>query len=207
MDLRGSRLVLGFGVFVFVATLLDLLTIGVLRSWDHHVIPVARPAGEPSSTWWQALADLGGFAVLTAVLVGTALLHLYRRRPVRQLVRAAVWIAIIEAAIWLTKLAVGRTPPRSHVDRLGDGGMSWPSGHTADSLALLLIAVTLLTTAGTRLDRLTVWAVPVISAGVAVATVHLHYHWPTDTLGGWSLGLVLGLLARRSLRNHTPDAH
>ncbi|HZX07111.1 phosphatase PAP2 family protein [Kribbella sp.] len=191
---------IGLGVFVFVATLLDLVTIGVLRSFDHYVIPVARPAGEPSSTWWQALADIGGVGVLTVVLVGTAVLHLYRRRPIRQLVRAAVWIAIVEAVIWLTKLAVGRTPPRSHVDRLADGGMSWPSGHTADSLALLLIAVTLLTTPGTRLDRFAVWAVPVVSAGVAVATVHLHYHWPTDTLGGWSLGLALGLLARRSLR-------
>ncbi|MGZ0145974.1 phosphatase PAP2 family protein [Kribbella sp. WER1] len=200
MTRRSSRLVIGLGVLVFVVTLLDLVTIGVLRSWDHHVIPVARPAGEPSSAWWQALADIGGFAVLTVVLVGTAVLHLLRRRPFRQLVRAAVWIAIIEAAIWLTKLAVGRTPPRSHVDHLWDGGMSWPSGHTADSLALLLIAVTLLTTPGTRLDKLTVWAVPVVSAGVAVACVHLHYHWPTDTIGGWSLGLAIGMLARRSLR-------
>lgn len=191
------------GIVLFAGTLLDLVTGGLLRGWDHQMIPTARPSGAPEPALWQALADVGGAGVLTIVLVAAALLHLFWRRPVVQLVKAAGWILGIEAVIWLAKVTVGRTPPRAQLDQLTAGGMSWPSGHAADGLALLLIAATLLTRPGTVPDRISRWAIPVIAAGVAVATVRLHYHWPTDAIAGWALGLTLGTLARRSLRRTT----
>jgi undecaprenyl-diphosphatase len=78
--------------------------------------------------------------------------------------------------------------------------MSFPSGHSADAVALLLIAATLVTTPGSWTDRVTAWTIPVVPAGVAISTVQLAYHWPTDAIAGWALGLAAGVLARRSLR-------
>lgn len=189
------------GVVLVLVTLIDLIARGPLRDWDHHVIGTAHQAGSPEPVLWQAVADIGGVGVLSVVLIAVALTHLFLRRPIAQLVIAGAWILVIEAVIWLTKIAVGRTPPRSHVDHLAAGGRSWPSGHTAAGLALLLIAATLLTRPGSRLDRIAYWNVPVIAAGIAAATVDLDYHWPTDAIAGWALGLTLGILARRLVRS------
>jgi undecaprenyl-diphosphatase len=85
--------------------------------------------------------------------------------------------------------------------------MSYPSGHAADGFAMLLIAVTVATTSGSVLDRICCWSVPVVAALVAIATVQLHYHWPSDALAGWALGLATGTLARRAFRGPRAISH
>ncbi|MGW6195541.1 phosphatase PAP2 family protein [Kribbella sp. NPDC055110] len=201
----GIAVTLGF--VLFAGTLLDLVTRGMLRDWDHRVIPAARAVGAPEPVFWRALVDVGGVGFLSAVLIAAVLTHVLRRRRLVELVRAGAWILGIEIVIWLAKVSVGRTAPRSQLDELAAGDLSWPSGHAADALAILLIAATLLTRPGTILDRISFWAIPVIAAGVAIATVRLHNHWPTDAIGGWGLGLCLGSLARRSLRRNATSHH
>ena len=134
------------GVVLVLGTLIDLIARGPLRDWDHQVIGTAHQAGSPEPVLWQAVADIGGAGVLSVVLIAVALIHLFLRRPIAQLVIAGAWILVIEAVIWLTKVAVGRTPPRSHVDHLAAGGRSWPSGHTAwptDAIAGWALGLTL----------------------------------------------------------------
>lgn len=187
-----------FVVFVWVTV--DVVTGGPLRAWDETVVGVARPAGSPEPWGWRVLVDVGGAAFLCVALVAAAVVHLLRRRRVRPVLVAGAWIVAIEAVIWLAKVTVGRTPPRSATDLVFHGGVSFPSGHSADGVALLLIAAALATTPGSRPDRLAAWLVPVVAAGVAVSTVQLLYHWPTDAIAGWALGLAAGTLARRALR-------
>ena len=193
----------GIGVFsgaaVFLWTTNQVLG-GVLRSWDRSVIPAAPPAGWPEPAGWRVLVDLGGAGFLSVALIAAAAVHLARRRPVRILLLAGGWIVATEATIWLAKVVIGRTPPRSGMDQVFAGGMSYPSGQTADAFTLLLIAVTLSTTPGSLADRITCWSVPAIAATVAIATVQLRYHWPSDAIAGWALGLSAGILARQSLR-------
>jgi undecaprenyl-diphosphatase len=119
---------------------------------------------------------------------------------------AAGWVVVVAATTWLAKAVIGRTPPWSRVDLLHAGGMSYPSGHSASAAAFLLIAATLATAPGSRLDRIAIWTVPVLAAVVAIATVHLQYHWPSDASAGWALGLTLGTIARRSIRRSTRQA-
>ena len=138
------------------------------------MVGVARPVGAPEPLGWRVLVDLGGAAFLCLALVAAAVTHLIRRRNVRPVLVAGGWIVAIEAVIWLAKITIGRTPPRSGLDLVFHGGMSYPSGHAADAVA------------------------------VAISNVQLHYHWPTDAVAGWALGLAAGTLARPSLRRAAP---
>lgn len=188
------------GLMLFAAVTVDVVSGGVLRDWDRRIIPVARPVGGPEPVGWRVLVDLGGAGFLTLAVLAGAVTCLARRRGLRPVLIAGGWILGLEAVIWFAKVIVGRTPPRSGTDLVFSGGMSFPSGHAADGFALLLIALTLATTPGSVLDRLSCWVVPPVAAVVAVATVQLHYHWPTDAVAGWALGLAAGVIARRSIR-------
>jgi undecaprenyl-diphosphatase len=194
------------GVVIFAATTIDLVTDGPLRHWDRAVIAAAGPVGSPQDMVWQGLADGGGPPMLAVVLIAAVGIHLVGRRGAWPVALAAGWVVVVAATTWLAKAVIGRTPPWSRVDLLHAGGMSYPSGHSASAAAFLLIAATLATAPGSRLDRIASWTVPVLAAVVAIATVHLQYHWPSDASAGWALGLALGTIARRSIRRSTRQA-
>lgn len=194
---RISKLPLVIGAVVFVWALIDVALDGPLRQWDRSVLMGAQPlVHQPLG--WRLVSDIGGPWVLTVALLAAVVVRVLRDRSVRSVIRAAACLLAVEAAIWLAKATIGRTAPRSQVDQLADHGMSFPSGHTAGSFALLTIAAALVVRAGTRLATFTAWFVPVISAAVGVSTVVLHFHWPTDVLAGWGLGLVAATLIRGS---------
>jgi membrane-associated phospholipid phosphatase len=185
---------------VVVWVTLDVVTDGPLRAWDRAVIGVPAPAAGREPVGWRILVDIGGAGLLAIALLAAAVTHLVRRRQVRPVLVAGGWIVAIEATIWLAKVTIGRTPPRRQADLIFRGGMSFPSGHSADAVALLLIAAALVTTPGSRTAWVAAGTIPAVAAGVAVATVRLDYHWPTDAIAGWNLGLATGILAWRSLR-------
>ncbi|HWD80378.1 MAG TPA: phosphatase PAP2 family protein [Kribbella sp.] len=192
---RTSTLPLVVGALVFVWALTDVVLDGPLRQWDRSVLMGTQPlAHQPLG--WRLVSDIGGPWVLTISLLAAVVVHVLRHRRVHSLIRAAACLLAVEAAIWLAKATIGRTAPRSQVDQLADHGMSFPSGHTAGSFALLTIAAALVVRAGTRLAAFTAWFIPVISAAVGVSTVVLHFHWPTDVLAGWGFGLVAATLIR-----------
>ncbi|MEU7458528.1 phosphatase PAP2 family protein [Streptosporangium roseum] len=89
------------------------------------------------------------------------------------------------------KQALGRTLPGSGGDLLFAAGQSFPSGHAALGAACLLVSATLVH-GGRYLEG----AAHVLAVGVAVATVMLGYHWPSDAIAGWALSVGLGLLGR-----------
>jgi undecaprenyl-diphosphatase len=194
------------GVVVFGAVTVDLATGGPLRHWDRAVIAAAGPVVPPPDVMWQALADGGSPPLLAVVLIAAVGIHLVGRRGAWPVVLAAGWVVVTAATIWLAKTVIGRTPPYSRVDLLHSGGMSYPSGHSTSAAALLLIAATLAASPGSRTDRIANWSAPVLAAVVAIATVRLQYHWPSDAIAGWALGLTLGAMARHSIRRTTRPA-
>lgn len=192
------------GLVLLAATTVDLATGTVARDLDHAIIPSPSLATAAAPLAWQALAIPGStwFGAI-AVLAG-AILHLAMRRDPRALLRAGAWILALEASTLVIELLIGRTSPHSGNDLLAAGGISYPSSYAADSFTLLLIAITLATSARTRPGQVLCWCAPLIAALVAIASVRLHDSWPSDAISGWLLGLTVAPLAHLSIRATEP---
>lgn len=121
-------------------------------------------------------------AVLCLLLAAVALL-LGRRRLAAL---AVLGPALTGIATTLAKPVVGRTI---------DGALAFPSGHTAVATALGLV-VALVVAAGLETESATTAAIVaagavVAGAGMGVALVAAEVHYPTDTLGGFAVALVV----------------
>ncbi|MCR6494529.1 phosphatase PAP2 family protein [Cellulomonas sp. P24] len=144
----------------------------------------------------------GQFWLAGSVVV---LLAVYRSIQARNLRPAAVTGAAImtmSVSLWLVKVLVGRTAPHSGANEVLDGGMSFPSGHAATATVCLLLGVAL--GAGpaqvlSRRGRAMFGAASAGSAVVGVCTVVLGYHWLSDAVAGWMIGVVIALPAIRWL--------
>jgi undecaprenyl-diphosphatase len=112
--------------------------------------------------------------------------------------RLAATMALTGTAVWGgakgVKRWIGRGRPVHHLDDVevrGDeeGGLGFPSGHTAVAFCLATIATPALPPA---LRPLT-WAT---AATVGVARVYVGAHLPIDIVGGASLGYLAGVAGR-----------
>ncbi|MDP3426402.1 MAG: phosphatase PAP2 family protein [Humidesulfovibrio sp.] len=84
----------------------------------------------------------------------------------------------MESEQWL-RLPADMAPDRER-------GTSFPSAHAANSAALAFMAAML----WPRLRR-GIWALPLL---VGWSRIYMGKHYPTDVLGGWLLGLLMGWL-------------
>ncbi|MER5626066.1 phosphatase PAP2 family protein [Streptosporangium sp. NPDC002544] len=192
---RPSAALCGLAVVVVVASTADVLAVGPLRRWDQHVmlgLDGLRATGWPHVAWRMIVVG-GQFWLVGSLVMIAAVVAAWRRRDLLLVAAVGGWLAVTSALVWLFKQALGRTPPGSGGDLLFAAGQSFPSGHAALGAACLLVSATLVQGDG---GRYLVGAAHVLAVGVAAATVALGYHWPSDAIAGWALGLGLGLLGR-----------
>ncbi|NQE90371.1 phosphatase PAP2 family protein [Nocardia terpenica] len=103
------------------------------------------------------------------------------------------------------KHVVGRSRPPVVDHLVVETNQSFPSGHSLGSIVVIgVLAALLVLWAGRTAVRVAVVAVAAIFvAAVGISRLYLGVHWPTDILGGWSLGglwLVLCLVAWRPVQ-------
>ncbi|MDL4776661.1 MULTISPECIES: phosphatase PAP2 family protein [Thermomonosporaceae] len=179
---------------VAVAVTLDVLAGGPLRHLDQWVFSGGLPRRDGAWHWiWRTVVN-GGQHWLAASAVAVAALAAAWRRGAGPwtAVRAGAWLVVTEAVIRGAQLAFARTPPRTGHDVLFESGyLSYPSGHAANAAACLLLVAALC-----GASRGWTIAAHALAAVVAVAVVTLGYHWPTDALAGWALGVLLGCAGR-----------
>lgn len=157
---------------------------------------------EPLSDLIRIVTNLAGPVVVSAVVVGVVAISLRRGRP-----RVAVFMVASTAGAALmvatVKLIVARPRPGAAERLVSVTGASFPSGHSAQSVACwVALGVVLAWVLGMRWVSV---AAVVLSGLVALVVggsrVYLGVHWPSDVIAGWALGLawVASLLAAFAL--------
>ncbi|WP_405160111.1 phosphatase PAP2 family protein [Nocardia sp. NBC_01499] len=112
----------------------------------------------------------------------------------------AVLVAATGLGAWILvdggKQLIGRPRPPAADQIVLKTNLAYPSGHSLGSIAVIGILALLLIP---RLHHLVARWIAAIAATVFVAAVglsriYLGVHWPTDVLGGWSLGALWVIL-------------
>lgn len=172
-----------------------------LRTPGNLAVPVG-PAWLPGAT--RNLTSLGSLPVLLLVVLAVAgFLALAR------LWRNLLLVLGASGGGLLLMLALKRTfeRPRPTVvpPLLLETSASFPSGHAMMSAVVYLTLGTLLAQLCTRWrERVYVFTVAaILTVVIGLTRLYLGVHYPTDVLGGWSVGLAWALasgLAARGLR-------
>lgn len=180
-----------------------LLTDGVLEDADLSGYDPAVSAGfiAARSAALTVLAHVFTFAGSALALVPLTVVLLVwwgMRRRWHAVTALAAGMTMSLVLTVLLKSVVGRDRPPA-VDVLGaiNNGFAFPSGHTLNGTVFFgLVTGLVLTwchTVGSRAAALAGGMTMVI--GIGLSRIYLGYHWMTDVLGGWSLGVaVLGVV-------------
>ena len=138
-----------------------------------------------------ALSDVGGTVPMTALAVLVFLGLMWRRQwPQAGLVGVATLGA--GALVVGVKQLVDRQRPPAVEHLVVETNQAFPSGHSLGSIVVIGV-VTAVSAAHLRHRALRVTAVAVAAifvAAVGLSRLYLGVHWPTDILGGWSMGAL-----------------
>jgi undecaprenyl-diphosphatase len=159
----------------------------------------ARHRGPWLTTAMKTVTTLGSSALLIPLVLSIGGLWWWRRRtprPLTLLVGAYGGSNLLFHAIKV--LADRPRPPASlAIERLG--GLSFPSGHATQAIAVYgMLAALVAASTPSWPRKVAAWAVAVfVAAVVGISRLYLGSHWLTDVLGGLALGalwlaLVLG---------------
>jgi membrane protein DedA with SNARE-associated domain len=141
----------------------------------------------------KVVTTLGSLPV-TGVLVIGAGATLIRHGRLAEVIVLVAGLAIVYAAVHLTKAGVDR--PRPSMALVDADKSSFPSGHAAYSTAWIAVAVALSGAVGLARRAGVVLGAVAIAAAVGVSRIYLRVHYWSDVAGGWALGCaVFGLLA------------
>lgn len=91
------------------------------------------------------------------------------------------------------KLVIGRPRPDFDLHPVMTHSSSFPSGHSANSMAVFVAVAMIAAPPAWRRPALAV----AISLGLIIGATRpfLGVHWPSDVIGGWALGLLVVALA------------
>jgi len=148
----------------------------------------------------RALAVLGQRGLTVTVVLVLAVLAVRRSGSWRPGLVSAGALGLLGVLGQVLKIEVGRLAPRAARVAVHAGGLSWPSGHAANTvvsgaLVLWLLPPVRPALAGwARLVGGVLYGLAIAGGGVAL--VVLDYHWASDVVGGWLLGgVVLAVVA------------
>lgn len=160
------------------------------------------------------VTTLGTDAVLYLLLPSLGALVWRRTRRPAIPVLCLLWLLAGQGTRLGISRAVGRARPAANLHLVQATGYAFPSGHTTTAtIGYGLIALLVLVLIPHR-KTLVISVAVALAAAVGLSRVYLGVHWPTDVMGGWTLGTSwLGLgaalyvsaeLVRRRSRHRSP---
>ena len=177
---------------------------GETKAFDSDILLALRRPGDladpiGSRAFEESMRDvtaLGGVTFLTLLTVVATLALLIHGKWKRALVFASTVIAA-DLSSEVLKQIYDRPRPTLVPHGSYVYSASFPSGHSTMSAATFLTLATII--ASLEPDRATkslAYAVAVaLTVMVGFSRVYLGVHWPSDVLGGWSLGAAWALVA------------
>lgn len=174
--------------------------------------PIGSPKVEGAMMHLSAL----GSGVVTGLIVFIATMFFALSGHWRYASLMVACSAGVGIAMTLLKSLFERERPTvvTHFDP--PGGLSFPSGHSMISAALYLTLAVLIarTLEKRRLRVFVVCAGALLAMIVGFTRMYLGVHYPTDVLGGWTLGLtwalicgvVVNRLGKRGVKDVPPPA-
>ncbi len=189
------------GVWAFIE-LADNVVQGETQSFDERILLALRNPADPTDPigppWIEELCRdltaLGGVAVLTlACLAIAGLLILDGKKRWAGLVAAAMGGGVLIGVLLKALFDRPRPDLVPHGSQVATA--SFPSGHSMMAAVAYLTAAALLCRLydSKRLQAyLITWAV-LLTVAIGFSRVYLGVHWPTDVLGGWTLGAAWAL--------------
>lgn len=141
---------------------------------------------------------LGNVGTVAVLALGLIVWIVWRHRDWRPAAVVAGAVGLGAVLTVVLKLVFGRVRPPA-ADQLGafDPEFAFPSGHTLNATVLYgLIAIVIIMGARRRAVRVAAvvgWFG--LSLAVAVSRVYLGYHWATDVLAGFVIGVAVLSLA------------
>ncbi|WP_424531997.1 phosphatase PAP2 family protein [Sphaerisporangium viridialbum] len=180
----------GLAVLLLMLTVADVLAFGGAHIGDRGVFRDGLPPR--SGLWhtlWRVLVMGGQYWLVGSAAALAVAWAAWRARSLHVLLVGGLWLVGTELVIRGMQVAAGRTAPLRGADLLFAGGVSFPSGHAANAAACLVFIVGVLAAPTWLTLAAYGWAIL-----VAVAVVTLGYHWPSDAIAGWALGVLLGWL-------------
>ena len=188
-----------FAGFILVTE--QVMTKSYLYRFDHWVKMLKHHTfkGMPSHIL-LAMDDLGLRSLTATVLLVTAAFIGWRFKSWRPIYLSVSALLLLNGVVGISKIIFGRTKPRLALDLLHAGGLSYPSGHSANALLTWGMTAYLIYRYthrepfnGIKLN----WLVALIAVTVSVASLVRNTHWFSDLLGGVLIGgsLLVFLIA------------
>lgn len=187
------------GIVVTFITLASLIMYGRARlghggrmTWEVELlqqIETHSPIGFSGAVWFQTF---GTDIVLVIIVITAASVAMWRERPLLGL-SIILSMVLMDAAVRIGWLSWERMRP----DIIAEGiarpsEHSFPSGHTAKSLAVygLLISQWIRASRNIIEKVMAGLILLIIAIGTPYGRVRMGVHWPTDVLGGWTIGSI-----------------
>jgi undecaprenyl-diphosphatase len=148
-----------------------------------------------STGWAEQLANLASTRTALAVTIVGALILLVTRHW-RGAIALALVYPVTQGAVQLVKVVVERPRPEANATVAEASGFSFPSAHSATSVAVYATIAFILIRASrhghSRVAVASLAAAVVLAVGLS--RVLLGAHYPTDVLAGWTFGALLASL-------------
>jgi undecaprenyl-diphosphatase len=152
-------------------------------------IEIHSPIGFSGAVWFQTF---GTDIVLVLVVLTAASIAMWREKPLLGLTILLSMI-VMDAAVRIGWMSWERMRP----DIIAEGiarpsEHSFPSGHTAKSLAVYGLLISQWIRASNNIIEkiLASLVLLVIAIGTPFGRVRMGVHWPTDVMGGWTIASV-----------------
>jgi membrane-associated phospholipid phosphatase len=185
----------------FLVVTEQVMTRSYLYRFDHWIKGLRHHTFRGmSSHALLALDDLGLRSVTATVLLILAAIIGWRFKSWRPIYLSLAALLLLNGVVGLSKLIFGRTKPRLALDLLHAGGLSYPSGHSANALLTWGMCSYLIYRYthrdpfhGIKLN----WLAVAITITVCIVSLIRDTHWFSDLLGGVLIGgsLLVFLIA------------